>query len=116
MDHMDDKLKKVMQMSKMEMPFEDFEQRMMKRIEGLESARVKALADKKYAIVFFLLGSICGIFLNNYMMRRIQVFDIAVVYRNYLVIGSQLLCALLICFFCLQLWRLIKIQQHSNAH
>jgi hypothetical protein len=45
-----------MQMSKIEMPFDDFEQRIMNSIAALEKDKEKALSNKKYAITFFLLG------------------------------------------------------------
>jgi len=114
MDKEQEKLKKIMQMSKIAMPFDDFEQRIMARIEAMEKAKEKALSDKKYAITFFLLGTICGMILNNYLMAKIQVANMGVDFKNYLAICCQLSFAVLICFFCLQLWRLINMQQHKH--
>ncbi|MDF2478891.1 MAG: hypothetical protein K0S24_4374 [Sphingobacterium sp.] len=114
MDNEHKKMKQIIQMSKVSMPFDDLEQRIMGRIEELEKAKIKALSDKKYAIVFFLLGSICGIVLNSYYMNKIQMIEMAVAYHNYISIFFQLIFVILICFFCLQLWKLIKIQQHKS--
>ncbi|MDQ1152245.1 hypothetical protein [Sphingobacterium zeae] len=114
MDKQQEKFRRVMQMSKIEMPFDDFEQRVMGSILALEKDKKKALLNKKYAITFFLLGTICGMMLNNYLMAKIQVADIAPDLKNYSTIGCQLSFALLICFFCLQLWQLIYMQQKKH--
>lgn len=109
-----EKFKKVMQMSKVELPFDAFEQRVMGGIAALEKDKEKALSNKKYAIAFFLLGTVCGMMLNNYLMAKIQVADITSDLKNYSAIGCQLSFAVLICFFCLQLWRLINMQQKKH--
>ncbi|MDR2270316.1 MAG: hypothetical protein LBF27_05355 [Sphingobacterium sp.] len=114
MDREHKKMKQVMQMSKVSMPFDDFEKRVMKQITDLEKAKSKALSDRKYAIVFFLLGSICGIILNNYFIDGIQLTQTMASYRNYFVIGSHIVFVVLTCFFCLQLWKLIKIQKDRS--
>jgi len=114
MDNEHKKMKQAMQMSKVSMPFDDFEQRIMGQIADLENAKSKARSDKKYAIIFFLLGSICGILLNNYWMNRLERIDMMAAYRNYIVIFSQIVFVVLICLFCLQLWKLIKIQQDKS--
>ncbi|MDR3009211.1 MAG: hypothetical protein LBV59_14840 [Sphingobacterium sp.] len=114
MDKEQEKFKKAMQMSKIELPFDDFEQRIMDGIAALEKEKEKALSNKKYAITFFLLGTVCGMMLNNYLMAKIQVADIASDLKNYSAIGCQLSFAVLICFFCLQLWRLINMQQKKH--
>ncbi|OJZ02238.1 hypothetical protein [Sphingobacterium sp. 40-24] len=114
MDKQQEKFRKVMQMSKIEMPFDDFEQRIMDSIVALEKDKEKALSNKKYAITFFLLGTVCGILLNNYLMAKIEVADITTDLKNYSAIACQISFALLICFFCLQLWRLINMQQKRH--
>ncbi len=114
MDKQQEKFRRVMQMSKIEMPFDDFEQRIMGSILALEKDKEKALSNKKYAITFFLLGTVCGILLNNYLMAKIEVADITPDLKNYSAIACQISFALLICFFCLQLWRLINMQQKKN--
>ena len=115
MDDEHKKMKQVMQMSKVSMPFDDFEQRIMSQIEDLEKAKSRALLDRKYAIVFFLLGSVCGIILNNYCMNRMQMIKMTAAYRGYITIFFQVICVLLVCFFCLQLWKLIKLQQDKSC-
>lgn len=114
MDKENNKIKQALQMSRVNMPFEDFEQRVMRQISDLEKVKAKALSDRKYAILFFLLGSIFGIMLNNYFINRIQTLTTVVAYRNYALIFSQIIFVLLICFFCLQLWKLIKIQKEKS--
>ncbi|GAA4174880.1 MULTISPECIES: hypothetical protein [Sphingobacterium] len=114
MDNEHKKMKQIMQMSKVRMPFDDFEQRIMGQITDLENAKSKAHSDKKYAIIFFLLGSICGILLNNYWMNKLERIEIMVAYRNYIAIISQIIFVVLICSFCHQLWKLIKIQRDKS--
>ncbi|MEI2275018.1 hypothetical protein OHD16_23005 [Sphingobacterium sp. ML3W] len=114
MDNKHKKMKQAMQMSKVNMPFDDFEQRIMGQIADLENAKSKALSDRKYAIIFFLLGSICGILLNNYWMNRLEVMETMATYRNYTMILSQIVFVVLICSFCHQLWKLIKIQRDKS--
>ncbi|WP_293879609.1 MULTISPECIES: hypothetical protein [unclassified Sphingobacterium] len=114
MDKQHEKFSKVMQMSKVEVPFGDFEQRIMGSIAALEKNREKALSNKKYAITFFLLGTVCGIMLNNYLMAKIELADINPNIKNYSGIACQISFAVLICFFCLQLWQLIYMQQKKH--
>ncbi|MCS4228246.1 hypothetical protein [Sphingobacterium sp. BIGb0165] len=114
MDNQHKKMKQAMQMSKVSMPFDDFEQRIMGQIADLENAKSKALSDKKYAIIFFLLGSICGILLNSYWMNRLERIEIMAAYHNYIAIFSQIVFVVLICSFCHQLWKLIKIQRDKS--
>jgi uncharacterized protein YacL len=114
MDNEHKKMKQVMQMSKVSMPFDDFEQRIMEQIADLENAKSKAHSDKKYAIVFFLLGSICGMLLNSYWMNKLERIEMMAAYRNYISIFFQIVFVALICSFCLQLWKLIKMQQDKS--
>ena len=114
MDKEQERFKKIMQMRKIEIQFDDIEQRNMNRSHSLEKDKDKALSNKKYAITFFLLGTVCGMMFNNYLMAKIQVADIAPDLKNYSAIGGQLSFAVLICFFCLQLWRLINMQQKRH--
>ncbi len=95
MDKQQEKFRRVMQMSKIEMPFDDFEQRIMGSILALEKDKEKALS-------------------NNYLMAKIEVADITPDLKNYSAIACQISFALLICFFCLQLWRLINMQQKKH--
>ncbi|WP_282637645.1 hypothetical protein [Sphingobacterium thalpophilum] len=114
MDKQEEKFRQLMQMGKVEMPFDDFESHLMARIKDLDTVKAQAKKNKKYAILFFLLGTVFGIILNNYLMGKVQVADITSAYKNYLIIGCQLLFAILICFFCQQFWRFLAIYQNND--
>lgn len=55
MEHHDDKLREMMKMAKVEMPFADFEERLMSRIEKVEREKAAVAKTRKYALLCFAL-------------------------------------------------------------
>lgn len=57
-------LSELMQKSRLEMPFSDFEETVMLRIEKLSFQEETVLRDRKLSFIFFMLGTCLGLILN----------------------------------------------------
>jgi len=57
-------ISQLMQKSQLEMPFSDFEESVMLRIEKLSAEEKTVSRDRKLSAVFFILGTFFGIILN----------------------------------------------------
>ncbi len=62
-------LSELMQQSKLEMPFSDFEETTMHRIEQTMVQEVTVSRDRKLSFVFFVLGTCLGLVLNTILQR-----------------------------------------------
>lgn len=109
MEHKDPQLHKLMNESKMEMPFDDFEDKVMAQITELETRRDLALKHRKYALIFFVLGSLFGLGLNYMLEMAIDLATIQSGLKNVLSLGCQMLYVILIVVFSDKLWRLRRI-------
>ena len=114
MEHKDPQLHKLMNMSKIEVPFDDFEDKVMSQINELETATDLALKHKKYALIFFVMGSIFGIGLNYLVEMAIGSAAIQPGIKNFLSLGCQMLYVILIVVFSDKLWRLRKMLKEGR--
>ncbi len=95
----------LMQQSKLTMPFSDFEDHLMKRIE-VESKLQPALhKDRKWALFFFVTGTLLGLLLNT-ILENIQS-GIAGISKTSLQLGFQMIFVLL---FLIQLEKFFPFQ------
>jgi hypothetical protein len=65
------RLSKLMQKAKLEMPFSDFEETVMHRIHKETSTEQIVSTDRKLSFLFFVLGTIFG-FVVNFLLQRSQ--------------------------------------------
>ncbi len=74
MDLNNKQLSQLMRKAKLEMPFSDFEETVMLRINR-ETARKPVLSrDRKLSIFFFLLGTCFGLIINSLLQRAQYTF------------------------------------------
>ncbi|MCI0919818.1 hypothetical protein [Sphingobacterium rhinopitheci] len=111
MDYEDDKLKKLMQDSRLEMPFSDFEDRMMSKIESYELNKAKAGRSQFFAVLCFLIGTVFGTVLNFIVSRNLDWISSSVAVQDVFYLASQLIYVILIILFSDKLWKLIKISK-----
>lgn len=114
MEHRDAQLQKLMNMSKMEMPFDDFEEKVMAQIAELEASRTLALQHKKYALIFFVLGALFGLGLNYMLEMAIDLVEMKSTLRNVLALGCQMFYVILIVVFSDKLWRLRRLLKEGR--
>ncbi len=109
MEHKDPQLQKLMNMSKVELPFADFEDKVMAAVNAMEARRELALRHKKYALIFFVLGSLFGLGLNYMVDMAIDLADLQPKLKNVLSLCCQMLYVILIVVFSDKLWRLRRV-------
>lgn len=96
MEEKKDRMKEFMQLAKLEMPFDDFDSKVMARIEKIEADKASISKSKKYALIFFAAGTFFGICINYLFSEFIlpKVADVNI--KNYLSIFSQMLYVILV--------------------
>ncbi|MEM9675847.1 MAG: hypothetical protein AAF992_24870 [Bacteroidota bacterium] len=65
--HEDEKFRQMMQKSKLTMPFQDFEDRIMQKIEDSTQAKSAVLKDIRISLLFFILGTGYGIAISLFL-------------------------------------------------
>jgi hypothetical protein len=60
----DNRLKALLKDSKVEMPFSDFESKLMMRVRSERNSRRSIVRNIRLSWVFFTIGSVFGLFLN----------------------------------------------------
>lgn len=110
MEFDDKRLKELMLESKLEMPFSDFEDNMMARIEAFEIQKVKANRSKFYAILSFFVGTIFGLILNFLLSRDLSWVSSSVDVQDKFYLVSQIAYVVLIVLFSDKLWKLWKFK------
>lgn len=67
-----DPLSQLMQNAKLQIPFSDFEETVMHRIQEEKKRAQAGMGDRKISFVFFVLGSLFGLVIN-FLLQRIPV-------------------------------------------
>lgn len=111
MEENKDNFREFMKMAKLEMPFDDFDAKVMAKIEKIEAEQESISKSRKYALIFFAAGTFFGICLNYLVTELIfpKIADHQL--RNYLGLFSQMAYVVLIVLFSdkiLKLKRLLK--------
>ena len=112
MEYKEDKLKEIMGMAKVEMPFGDFEDKLMMRIEQAEQEKVSLKKTKRYALVFFVFGTLFGMGLNYLLADFVQTsVEASKIFKNNILLLSQMIYVVLIVLFSDKMLRLIKLRK-----
>lgn len=73
----DDNFAKIMKKSRLEMPFSDFEDNMMQRIQREAKNKDVISNNMRLSLIFFLLGSIFGLFVGDFLTQSTEaIFNI----------------------------------------
>jgi len=62
-------LTELLRNNKLEMPFSDFDDKVMHRIQGEIHDKATISRDIKLSFFFFVLGTLFGLFINSYLLR-----------------------------------------------
>lgn len=105
----DKNLKDILSHSKLELPFSDFEDRMLQKIQDYEVKKKAAEKNKFFSHICFLAGIIFGALLNYLMSKNLNELVPSLELQEKLISGMQLFYAVLIVLFAVKLWDLSKI-------
>lgn len=114
MEHKDDQFKDMMKMSKVEIPFGDFEDRLMADIRKTELTRQSVMKTKKHALIFFIGGTIFGFGLNYLLTDMLATANISATMKSSLLMLSQLVYVLLIVLFSDKIHSLVKVSKEKK--
>ncbi|MFD2554647.1 hypothetical protein [Sphingobacterium tabacisoli] len=114
MEH-NDKLYDLLKNSKLELPFDDFESRMMQQIVDFEKAKVQMHQSKKMALLFFLIGTVFGMLLNYGLGLALASYGLPQASLDKISFFSQLIYVILIVLFSDKLWKLFKMTRESGT-
>jgi len=64
--------KEIVSKSKLEMPFPDFEDNVMKQIEAKRTSKLSIIKDVKLSWIFFVIGSVFGIAISCFLSHMDQ--------------------------------------------
>lgn len=112
MEFEDDKLKKIIADSKLEMPFMDFEDNMMARIQRYEVKKTEAGKSQYFAMLTFLIGTVLGAVLNFLVSRNLDWISTSVDVQDKFYLVGQLAYVLLLVLFSDKLWKLIRFKKN----
>lgn len=108
MELQDKNIKEILLHSKLELPFSDFDQRMLQKIKEYEVKKKLAEQNKFFYHLCFLVGIILGIVLNYLMLDNIQLFVPALEGLSEFHFAMQLIYVVLIVLLADKLWKLSK--------
>jgi len=105
----DKKLKEILAHSKLELPFSDFEDRMLQKIQDYEVKKKAAEKNKIFSHLCFLAGIILGTFLNYLMSKNLNESVLSLDLQDKITSAMQLVYVVMIVLFAVKLWDLSKM-------
>lgn len=99
-----------MKMAKVNMPFDDFEDRMMAKIEKLEHEKTAIAKTRKYALISFLFGTLFGVGLNYIIADFVAATHMSTTLKSTLLSLSQIVYVILLIVFSDKVWKLMKVK------
>lgn len=108
MELQDKIIKEIVSYSKLELPFSDFDQRMLQRIKEYEVRKKLAEKNRFLSQLSFLFGVILGFVLNYLVIENADLFVHSIEVRGKLTFAMQLIYVALIIVFADKLWKISK--------
>lgn len=108
MELQDKNIKEIVSYSKLELPFSDFDQRMLQRIKEYEVRKKLAEKNRFLSQLSFLFGVILGFVLNYLVIENADLFVHSIEVRGKLTFAMQLIYVALIIVFADKLWKISK--------
>ena len=105
----DKKLKEILAHSKLELPFSDFEERMLQKIQDFEVKKKAAEKNKFFSHLCFLAGIILGAILNYLMSKNLNELVPSLDLQDKITSAMQLVYVVMIVLFAVKLWDLSKM-------
>lgn len=115
MEHRSDELRNIMKMAKIEMPFSDFEERLMLDIEKIEINKKSLSKTKAYALIFFIAGIVFGFGLNYLLTDLMSSAGLSTAVKNVLLLLSQIMYVLLIVLFSDKIYALVRLMKKKKS-
>lgn len=111
MKHNDDLLKELMPLSKVKIPLDNFEDRVMGHIKMIEAKKVDIHKKKLYSIIFFLGCLVFGFILIQWFTNIIIASSIDNGFKQQIRLSSQIIYVALIVLFSNRIFALIKAKR-----
>lgn len=109
MELQDEKLKDILSHSKLELPFLDFDNCVMQRIQEFEIKKKKAEKNKFFGHLSFLFGTLFGIVINYILSERISLAPVSDQTQEFMTLCIQLMYVLLIVLFADKILKLLNM-------
>ncbi|GAA4138152.1 hypothetical protein GCM10022216_15030 [Sphingobacterium kyonggiense] len=111
MDNQENKIKQIMKMAEVKMPFQDFDEQVLSKIQAIEEAQQRATQSRKYSLISFAFGAIFGIAFNYLVSKALEesVSDIQV--KTAIQFASQFIYIIFIIILCHKILRLRELQR-----
>jgi uncharacterized membrane protein YiaA len=107
---LDDKnLKEILSHSKLKLPFSDFEDRMLQKIQNYELKKKAADKNKFFSYLCFLAGIILGTVINNLISRNLNEIVPNLDLQDKITSAIQLVYVIMIVLFAVKVWELSKM-------
>lgn len=104
----DNKVREIIKDSMLELPFTDFEDRMMAKISRYEAQKRQALQHRFYSLLFFFIGTIFGLALNYIVGQNLQWLSSSSQIQERLSLGINIIYIVLIILISDRFWKLYK--------
>ncbi len=108
MEEKHDHLKEIMKMAKLEMPFQDFDAKLLARIEKIEEKKRSISKTRKYALISFIFGALFGMGFNYLVSEQISSRIVDVGMKNNFMLISQFIYVVL---FVILSDKILKLRQ-----
>lgn len=105
----DKNFKEILSHSKLELPFSDFEDRMLQKIQDFEVKKKAAEKNKFFSHLCFLVGIIFGTLLNYLMSKNLNELVPNLELQDNITSAIQLFYVVMIVLFAVKLWDLSKM-------
>ena len=114
MEENKDKFKEIMSMAKVELPFEDFDSKVMAEIHKIEADKQSISKTRKYALLSFFFGALFGLGMNYLFMELISTKIADATVKNYLMILSQMIYVILFALLIDKILKLRRFKKEAN--
>ncbi len=114
MKHEEDPLNELMPLSKVKIPVDNFEDRVMSHIKLIEAKKAGVYKTKLYSIIFFLAALIFGFMLTHWLTHIMVASNISATFKQLLQLFSQIIYVALIVVFSNKIFALIKTRRYLN--
>jgi len=113
MEENKDKFKEIMSMAKLDLPFEDFDSKVMSKIKKIEADKLSISKTRKYALLSFVFGTLFGIGMNYLVTELISSKITDTTVKNYFMIISQMIYVILFVILSDKILKLRRIKNNT---
>ncbi|MVZ66739.1 hypothetical protein GQF61_12830 [Sphingobacterium sp. DK4209] len=111
MEPNENQIKDWMKSAMVKVPFEDFDDQVMRKVEQAEAQKLRMQASRKYAMIFFSIGTLFGMATNYLLAEFVAGSDLSASLKSNVQLASLLFYVVLIILFSDRLWKLRQLQK-----